>query len=166
VIALISAVFVWGGSTVGLKRLDAKVDPLCQTTGSLLFAAPGLLLFWYLFDGSLPQSIETESLLAVLFLAVIGSVVGFSLYYFVLSQISAVSASLITLMVPVLALILGVSIGGEDLSVRLLVGVFIVLCSLFFYLDIGYRLLAVRLKQKMQKVFAFGLDSGPRPGTD
>lgn len=165
VIALIAAVVVWGGSTVGLKRLDVKVDPLCQTTGSLLFAAPGLLFCWWLFDGTLPQVIETQSLLAVLFLAVIGSVLGFSLYYFVLSNISAVSASLITLIVPVLAIILGVSFGGEALSARLLVGVFIVLFSLLFYLDIGYRLLALRLKQKMLRVFAVGFDSGPRPGT-
>lgn len=154
VLALVGAVSMWGLSAVGLKRLDFNVDPLCQTTGSLLFSLPGLFLCWWLFDGTLPTAPVLESLLAVLYLAVFGSIVGFSLYFYVLSRLSAVNTSIITLIVPIIALTLGVVAAGEQLSARLIAGVGIVLLSLFVYLNIGYRLLLRRLQRRMVKTYS------------
>lgn len=149
VIGILGSVLFWGGSSVGLKRLSVQVDPICQTAGSLMFTVPGLILCWWVFDGAWPQEIELKSTLAVLYLAIFGSVVGFSLYFFVLSQMSAVNVSMITLIVPIIALTLGVIFADEDLTLRLLAGVSIVLFSLFLYLDIGYRMVASRIKGRI-----------------
>ena len=151
VIALVGAVLAWGASAVGLKHLNVNVDPMCQTAGALLFSLPGLITCWWLFDGTVPVDPALDSLVAIVGLAIIGSIVGFSLYYYVLNRMSAVNTSFITLIVPIIALTLGVVTAGETLSLRLIVGVAIVLSSLFVYLNIGYRLLLRRVSGRFAK---------------
>lgn len=133
IIALLSAVIGWGFSTIGLLKMNIKVDPLCQTAGASLFAIPGYFICWLLFDGTLPVEVSWQSLAGVGYLSVFGSVVGFSLYYFILTNMPVMTVSLITLMSPVLALMIGAVFAGEELSVQLIVGSSIVLLSLLLY---------------------------------
>ncbi len=132
---LLLSCFLFGFSSVLLKRLDKGSDPFNQTVGSLLFALPGLLLVWWLLDGQWPSAMSDRTLWGIGYLAILGSLGGFTLYYFVLSRTSASTVSLLTLITPVLALMVGAVVAGERLTLPLLAGTALILSALVFYLD-------------------------------
>lgn len=134
---LLVSCLLFGASSVWLKRLNEGADAFNQTAGALLFSLPGLLLCWWLMDGQVPVQISGKSLAAIAYLATLGSLLGFTLFYFVLTQLSPSAVSLITLITPVLALMLGAMVAGERLSVSLLVGAALVVGALLFYLDLA-----------------------------
>lgn len=115
-----------------LKQRGDSISPANQLTGSLMFALPGLIITWSLIDGSTPE-VSSTSLMATLYLAIIGSVVGFMAYFYLLNQISALSVSLIPLLTPAFALIIGNLINGENLTPLMILGTVIILFSLSFY---------------------------------
>lgn len=138
-------------SSVSLKKLDCGTGPLEQTTGALLFALPGLLLSWWWVEGAFPQTLSPKSLTGLLYLAVLGSLLGFTLFYFVLQRLTPSAVSLITLMTPVLALFIGAVVADERLSLSLLMGAAMVLFALLGYLDLGlYSALRRRWTRKKQ----------------
>lgn len=130
-------------SSVWVKKLTTQaalqVAPFHQATGALLFALPGLILCWYLMDGSVPQQVSLKSAGAVVYLAVIGSLLGAILFFFILQRLSASAVSLITLMTPVLAIIIGKQLADEALSSQTLIGVSVVLFALLLYLPWSVR---------------------------
>ena len=125
-------------SSVWVKKLTQQetvnLDAFHQASGALLFSLPGLLLSWWLIDGALPQQVSVKSGASIIYLAIIGSLVGAALFYYILQRLSASSVSLITLMTPVLAIIIGKQLADEALSSQTLMGVAVVLLALLLYL--------------------------------
>lgn len=153
----IGAIFLSTGifalSSVWLKRLtsDVKLDPFCQTGGTLLFAAPVFFLVWLQADGQVPVNVSTESMIAVVYLAVFGSVAGFTLYFYILRHMNVMTISLITLITPVIAMGIGTIFLDEPLTPRLLIGSVVVLMSLVIFEGIGLRYLR-RLADRVSSV--------------
>src|SRR5690625_6635165 len=85
-----------------------------------------------------------RALWALIYLAVCGSVLGFTLFYYVLNHLSPSSVSLITLITPVLALFIGALVAKEQLTASLLVGTLLVIVALLVYLDLK-RWLSLKL---------------------
>ena len=125
-------------SSVWVKKLtgqtQVKLDAFHQATGAILFSLPGLLLSWWWFDGAWPQIVSFKSASSVVYLAIMGSLVGAALFFYVLQRMSASAVSLITLMTPVLAIMLGKYVATEELSAQTLVGVGLVLLALLLYM--------------------------------
>ncbi|MGL4409436.1 MAG: DMT family transporter, partial [Zoogloea sp.] len=71
-----------------------------------------------------------RSWLAIGYLGVFGSVIGFALYYYVIRHLPTARVALITLITPVLALMLGHAFNGEALGLRLVAGAGLVLLGL------------------------------------
>jgi multidrug transporter EmrE-like cation transporter len=67
---------------------------------------------------------------AIVCLGVVGSVVGFTLYFYVLKRMRAGTASLITLITPVSALMIGSAFNGERVNARAWAGTLLVLAGL------------------------------------
>lgn len=137
VAGILLSCFLFSFSSVLVKKLDVKVDSFNQALGTLLFALPGLLLLWWCMDGQIPISISTKSLVAVGYLSIFGSLLGATLFFYVLANMSPTAVSLITFMTPVLALILGAWIGRESLSIQLWLGAGLVVIALLLYLDLS-----------------------------
>jgi drug/metabolite transporter (DMT)-like permease len=129
--------FLFGFSSVLVKKLNVKVDSFNQAIGTLLFALPGLLLMWWYLDGHIPTSISMKSLAAVGYLSVFGSLLGAALFFYVLAKMSPTAVSLITFMTPVLALMLGAWVADETLSLQLWLGAGLVVVALLLYLDLS-----------------------------
>ncbi|MDQ2077585.1 DMT family transporter [Marinimicrobium sp. ABcell2] len=136
IVGLLLSCVLFGTSSVTLKRLNQGTDAFSQTAGALLFALPGLLLTWWWTDGQWPTEMSDKTFWAVLYLAVFGSVLGFTLFYFVLNELSPSSVSLITLITPVLALVIGALVAQERLTLSLLLGAGLVIGALLVYLDL------------------------------
>lgn len=124
-------------SSVWMKRLNENTEAFTQMTGSLLFSLPGLMLTWWWLDGQFPHDFSHKTIGAVAYLAIFGSLLGYTLFFFILKRLSASVVSLVTLMTPLLALILGVWIADERFTLQLLIGVGMVILALVFYVDLG-----------------------------
>lgn len=150
--ALFLSTGIFAVSSVWLKRLTSNLtlDPFCQTGGTLLFAMPVFFLVWLTLDGQIPTSIGMDSAIAVVYLAVLGSVGGFTLYFYILKHMSVITISLITLITPVIALAIGTIFLGEPLTLRLVVGSLTVLTSLLLFEGMGLRYLR-RLVDRLDK---------------
>ncbi len=124
-------------SSVWVKKLSAQqqqpTTSFQQATGALLFALPGLLLSWWCIDGNIPTQVSLKSAGAVVYLAIVGSLLGSVMFFFILQRLSASVVSLITLMTPVLAIVIGKQLADEVLAQQTLIGVGIVLLALLLY---------------------------------
>ncbi len=116
-----------------LKHGQPVVTPLAQTTGALLISAPVYGVAWYFFSDALPAQISVRSLGAVVYLAILGSVVGFIGYFYLLNNMTAASVALITLMTPVISLFIGHFLVAEQLQPRTWFGTGLIMLALVFY---------------------------------
>jgi drug/metabolite transporter (DMT)-like permease len=121
-LVLLVAVLIYSGSMVCLKRIDDDSPPVATTVGTLAVSLPLFTLAWWLTDGQLSSALPMRSGAAIVYLGVFGSVIGFSLYYFVIKHSEASKVALITLVTPVLALLLGNLLNGESIGLRLWLG--------------------------------------------
>lgn len=118
--------------TVLIKRLRPTMPALSLTTGGLVVATP-LFVTAMLLGSGWPQSISPRALAAIGYLGVLGSAVGFPLYFYVLKHLSAVRVALITLITPVSALLLGAGLNGEAVSLPTWLGTALILAGLAVY---------------------------------
>lgn len=110
--AVLGAVFLQSMTLVWIKRHGTQLDTVSYTFGMLGLASMVLLPI-SIAAGPLPKVIPVKAGLAVLYLGVFGSVAGFALYYYVTKHLTAGTVSLITLVTPVTALILGHVLNAE-----------------------------------------------------
>ncbi|MCU0735061.1 MAG: DMT family transporter [Methylotetracoccus sp.] len=121
------------GSAVWIKRIDAGLPALSQLGGSLVVAMPAYLATWGLADNHWPAALSTQNLLAIVYLGVVATTLGFSLYFFLLRRLTATALSLISLVSPILALLLGHWINHEPLTARILTGTSLVMGALLLH---------------------------------
>ena len=110
-----------------------KADSFQQTCGSMLFALPGLLLCWLLTGTGEALVLSQTSMMSLLYLAFVASLVGFVAYFRVLTTMSMGLVSLIPMITPVLAMIIGALVAGERLTSTALLGCLLILMGLGWY---------------------------------
>ena len=119
---------------VWIKRLNLRASSLAITSGSLGVAMPLFVLAWLLADAAqLPPDITLRAGAAIVYLGVLGSVVGFTLYYYVIKHLDAGRVALIMLVTPVAALLLGQTLNAEFIPARGWVGIALIGAGLSLY---------------------------------
>lgn len=119
---------------VGIERVGTPLTSLALTTGSLLVGVPLFVLAWLAVDhGALPDALTPRTLAAIVYLGVLGSVVGFTLYYYVIQHLDAGRVALITLITPVTALLLGQSLNYERIPLSGWLGIALIGTGLVLY---------------------------------
>jgi drug/metabolite transporter (DMT)-like permease len=125
-------------SAVWVKRLDARLHGLNVTAGGLLVAVPLFLLSWFLQGETWPAIIDGRALGSIVYLGVIGSVLGFALYFYVLRHVETTRVALITLMTPVIALLAGQWLNGEAIDSQVWIGATLIMLGLAGF-ELGSR---------------------------
>lgn len=115
VVALLIGVVCNSASLVGLKVIADDSHPMATTTGALLVAAPLFVLLWCIDDGTWPAQLSLRGTLSIAYLGVLGSVVGFAMYYYIIRHMSSASVALILVITPLLALVVGKVFNAEQL---------------------------------------------------
>lgn len=133
VAAVLASVALHAVSAVWVKRVNAQLHPLETTTGALIIVVPLYLLTWWLGGGTWPSHVPTRAVGAIVYLGLLGSVVGFVLYYYVLRHSLASRVALITLVTPVLALLIGHALNAEQVGLRVWFGAAMILSGLASY---------------------------------
>lgn len=131
--SVLLAAVLHSASSVWVKQINAGLPALAVTAGGLWIALPMYLLSWLIFDGQWPQQLPDRALMSILYLGVIGSVLGFVLFYYVLKHIEAGKVALIALLTPILALLLGHWLNEEAVDSWLWMGTGMILLGLAFY---------------------------------
>jgi drug/metabolite transporter (DMT)-like permease len=130
---MLFSVTAYSASAVAIKRIGADIPALATTIGGLAVAVPLLLAVYYLSGTPLPNVIPARAAVSIIYLGIVGSVLGFALYYYVLRQVEATRVALITLITPVIALLLGHMLNGEPLQPEAWVGTTAILSGLLLF---------------------------------
>ena len=129
---VIVATLAWaGGSLYGLRAPAPK--SALQTAGMQMLSGGFLLLIagtlfgeWQTFSFA---NISADSLLALLYLIIFGSIVAFTAYSWLLKNVEPSLASTYAYINPVIAVFLGWAIAGESLTAQMLLGAVITVGS-------------------------------------
>jgi len=131
------AAIVISASTQSLGSVIIKLQkpdfhPIAITAGSIVIALP-LFLLNCVFAGGWPETIPLKSAASILYLAIIGSSIGFPLYFYLLKHLSPERVAIVTLITPVTALLLGSYFNAEIISSKVWLGTGLILVGLSIY---------------------------------
>jgi drug/metabolite transporter (DMT)-like permease len=132
VLAILFAVVAWSIGTLQQKRSTRPAQVLGiasaqMLAGGLFQGAMALVTFeWVGFD---PSQVSVASLLAVLYLAVFGSIIALTCYVWLLTQETAQKVATYALVNPVIAVLLGAIVLGETITAATIAGAVLVLAG-------------------------------------
>ncbi len=119
-------------STAYIKRHGAHVSSVLLNRSALLVGSLMLLVAAMVVEGGVEPPSTAAGALGVAYLALFGTVLTFTLYFWVLRQASTVALSLIAYVTPAIALVVGAGLGEERVTAWTLGGLAFVLigCAL------------------------------------
>jgi drug/metabolite transporter (DMT)-like permease len=109
-------------ATVAVKRWGKGVHPLSLSAVPMGFASLAMGAVALATERHSPVSFDAASLGALLYLALLGSAVSFSLWYWLLSHAAATRVSLISYLNPMVAVSVGILFLREPITGRILAG--------------------------------------------
>jgi drug/metabolite transporter (DMT)-like permease len=122
-IALVLSALFGSYGNVLVKAYGRDIDPQAMAAGQMVFGFVPLLAIGISTEGNpLRLHWTTMAIVSLLYLVVVGSVVAFALYYWLLRNMDVTNTMLIALVTPVVAVILGMIVLHEKLNWRLLAG--------------------------------------------
>lgn len=122
-VALVLSSICVAYSNVLVKAYGMKLEPTVIAGVQMFFGLIPLTIVGYLSEGS-PLNFHWTRLavLSLFYLAIVGSVVAFILYYWLVRRIDVTKSMLIALVTPVTAVLLGMLVLGEEMNWRTLAG--------------------------------------------
>ncbi len=133
IFVMLMAVVLHSASGVWVKSLNVDMPALILVAGGLLFSMPLFLTVYLIFAPPIVAEIPLKAIWSILYLGVVGSVIGFMSYYFLLKHLPASSVVLITLITPITALWLGHELNHEVIGFNVYVGVAFVMTGLLLH---------------------------------
>ncbi|TDG36956.1 permease [Pedobacter changchengzhani] len=133
IISLCIAVTGWTLGTIYSKKHSAKPQYIfLNLFYQFAFAAVVQFIIAYIFSGvPLVASWSAHSMLAMVYLAVFGSVLGFFCYHYALKRASASDVSILTYFNTVIAIFLGWLILNEEVSIDLIIATVLIIVGVF-----------------------------------
>ena len=139
---LVLASLAWAGGSIYSKHGDMPRSPLL---GAAMQSLSGGVVLWIagLVAGEAKSlhlaAISVRSWLALLYLIVFGSMVGFSAYVYILKKSTATRVATYALVNPVVALFLGWLIVGESITVRTVLAAAVILTAVLLVITAPHR---------------------------
>jgi len=125
---LLSPISVVIGTTL-VKRYGGSVSSTLLNRNGMFVAAALLLAAALIFERGVPASWTLPAIGSVVYLAVVGTVLTFSLYFWLLRYAPAHKLGLIAYVTPGIALFLGWAVGGEPITRWTLAGAGLILAG-------------------------------------
>lgn len=118
--------------SVLIKQQKPDFHPIAITAGSIAISLP-LFILNSVISGGWPEVIPMKSALSILYLGLIGSAVGFPLYFYLLKNLTPERVSIVMLLTPITALLLGSFLNDEYISSKVWFGTALILAGLAVY---------------------------------
>ncbi len=131
---------------VSIKKYGQHLNPLSMNFVPMFIAGIVLLIIGYSIEDKSKINFDFNAIFSIVYLALFGSVVTFTSYYWLLKRVNIVIMSLMAFITPIVALILGWFIMDEGLSRRHFIGSILVLSGLL--IANGKNINRLRLERK------------------
>jgi drug/metabolite transporter (DMT)-like permease len=118
--------------SVYAKKHAEKIHAVTNTTVQLGVAAVSLTTLGLITEDPSRFRLSFNAGLAISYLAIVGSAVAFVLYMWVIKKVTVMEASVITLCIPVVAILLGWLLRDEALGFNVLGGTSLILVGVYF----------------------------------
>jgi len=109
------------GASYGKRRIQST-DRYVVAAGTLVFAALYVWILAFAVDGNLALPTQPGTIVALLWLGLLGSFVAYLLYFYLLANMGATVSTMVTYLFPVVGVSIGVVALNEVLDLRLLLG--------------------------------------------
>lgn len=129
-IAVVTSALMQASVAVLIKKKGGHLNPLSMNFIPTLIAASILIFIGIIKEDFSSIQLSFEPILMIFYLAIFVTVFNFTAYYWLLKKISVVILSLTSFITPVIAVFIGVLIGGERLSKNIFNGAFFVLLGI------------------------------------
>jgi drug/metabolite transporter (DMT)-like permease len=132
IVWLLAAALSWSIATVLSRQTSSSASSMLVSGMQLTIGGAGLLAVSLIageMSGFSPRHVSTISLVAVAYLIITGSVIGFAAYHWLLKNVSTSLVSTYTFINPIVAVLLGTMILGEPFSISMLLGACLVIAS-------------------------------------
>jgi drug/metabolite transporter (DMT)-like permease len=137
---LVVGTFAWAAGSLFSSHSRMPSSPV-MTTAITLLCGGSLLAILGLATGELsrfdPSAVTAKSLVAVVYLFLFGSLVGFSAYLWLLRVSTPARVSTYAYVNPIVAVLLGWWVGGEELSTRILLAAAVIIGAVALILRHG-----------------------------
>lgn len=107
---------------VAIKRWGRAIHPLSITAVPMLLSGGVMGALAAVVERDRPVTFDRPSVAALLYLALVGSALAFSLYFWLLRHLPSTKVSLVAYTAPVLAVLIGTLVLDEPVTLRMLVG--------------------------------------------
>lgn len=122
-VAVVIGAYAAAHSSILVKAKAADIHPASLVLAQMICGLPAILIYAITVEGSpFAHNWSMTAVMCVLYLAAVGTVAAFWLYYWLLSRIESTKAMMISLVTPFLAVILGAAILGERFQPRTFIG--------------------------------------------
>ncbi|MBA4405913.1 multidrug DMT transporter permease [bacterium] len=132
ILAVLVSSSMQGAIGVTIKKYGQHLNPLSMHFVPLFFAGLILISSSFLFENSSTWNFNLTSISSIIYLALFGTVVTFTTYYWLLKRMNIVILSLSAFITPIVAVILGWIILNENFSLQTLIGSTFVLIGILF----------------------------------
>ncbi len=131
-IAILISAMIQGLVAVIIKKYGNNLHPLSMNFIPLLISGIVLIPSGLIFENRSSLVFDEKAILSILYLAFFGTVLTFTIYYWLMKKINVVILSLSTFLTPIIALILGVIVLSEKLTTNHILGSSLVLIGILF----------------------------------
>ncbi|MGH9867102.1 MAG: DMT family transporter [Candidatus Polarisedimenticolia bacterium] len=126
-------------ASVGAKRWGAGIHPFSMTAVPMGIAAVMMGVLAAVVERDRPLLLAPRPLAAILYLALFGSAITFSLYYWMLARIPATRVALLAFTIPVVAVVFGALVMHEPITGRTIAGGALVMAGVVLAVRPGRR---------------------------
>ena len=106
-LAVLLSGFLQSTIAVSIKKHGQHLHALSMNLIPMAIAGAGMLLLGVLFENTSTLKFDTKAIASVFYLGIIGSVVTFTAYYWLLKRINIILLSLTAFITPIIALLIG-----------------------------------------------------------
>jgi drug/metabolite transporter (DMT)-like permease len=129
-IAMILSAASGGFALVWLKRTEPDLNPVHLVTSQIMFTALLFVITGGVFEYGIPLRWTMTAVASFLYLALIGSALAFVIYYWLLANAQAMTASFGIFPTPIIALFLGWLILDEPITPKVIIGTVLLLAGI------------------------------------
>ena len=140
-VALVLSAVCGSYGNVLVKAYGTQIDPFVLAAGQMVCGFPPLLALGIATEGNpIHFHWTTTAVIALAYLVIVGSVIAFTLFYWLVRHMDVINTMLIALVTPVVAVLLGMMVLHEKFNWRLFAGAACIIS--------GIGLIVLRKRQK------------------
>jgi drug/metabolite transporter (DMT)-like permease len=118
-------------ASVLTKASGGEIHPASMVFGQMICGVPPMILYSLAAEGNpLKFHWSSTSIFTIFYLAIVGTILTFWIYYWLLRQIESTKAMMISLVTPLIAVIIGALTLGEKIPLQTFLGGLLILSSI------------------------------------